>query len=216
MDLSQALRTNNTCRYYKKDPVPDDVLVRLFDAARFAPNGGNRQPTRFIAVRDPANKKALRDLYLPYWQGYMKGVDVGAIKIKGVRRMIEAANFFAENFHEVPVIVVVCARLEDVHPTDNELGRLSIVGGASVYPAVQNLLLTARAEGLGTALTTLLCHEEPKVKEMLGIPEDVSTAAHITVGYPEKDFPKRLLRRPLTESAFVERYGEVLPGADSV
>ena len=216
MDLSQAMRTNHTCRYYKKDPVPDDVLVRLFDAARFAPNGGNRQPVRFIAVRDPVNKKALRDLYVPYWRDYMKGVDVGAIKVKGVRRMIEAANFFADNFHEVPVVVVVCARLEDVHPTDNELGRLSIVGGASVYPAVQNLLLTARAEGLGTALTTLLCHEEVKVKQLLGIPEDVSTAAHITLGYPEKPFPKRLLRRPLTESAFLERYGEILPGAESV
>lgn len=215
MNLIDAMRSNITCRHYKQDPVPDEVLLRLFDAARYAPNGGNRQPVRFIAVRDAANKKVLRDLYLPYWQDYMKGVDVGAIKVKAVRNMMEAANNFAENFHEVPVIVVVCARLEDVHPTDNELGRLSIVGGASVYPAVQNMLLAARSEGLGTALTTLLCHEEPKVKELLGIPEDISTAAHVTLGYAAKAFPKKLSRRPLSQSAFVERYGEVIPGADS-
>ncbi len=213
MDLHEAMRSNITCRYYKDEPVPDDVLLRIFDAARFAPNGGNRQPVRFIAVRDAAKKRRLRDLYLPYWQEYMKGIDVGAIKVKGMRRLIEAANHFAENMNEIPVIVVACARLEDVHPTDTELGRLSIVGGASVYPAVQNMMLAARAEGLGSALTTLLCHEEPEVKKLLEIPEDISTAAHIALGYPVKPFPKKLARRPLAESAFLERYGDVLPGA---
>lgn len=213
MDLLEAIHSNITCRYYKSDFISDDVLARVFDAARYAPNGGNRQPVRFIAVRDAAAKKTLRDLYLPYWKAYTKGIDLGKIKVNAVRRMLEDAHSFADNFHTVPVIVVVCAKLDDVHPTDHELGRLSIVGGASVYPAVQNMLLAARMEGLGTALTTLLCHEEPKVKELLGIPEDISTAAHITLGYPLKAFPKKLSRRPLSESVFSERYGDVLTAA---
>lgn len=215
MNLLKAIQSNITCRYYKDDLVQDEVLARVFDAARYAPNGGNRQPVRFIAVRNEVAKKTLRDLYLPYWRDYTKGIDLGEIKVNSVRRMLEDANYFAENLHTVPVIVVVCAKLQDVHPTDHELGRLSIVGGASVYPAVQNMLLAARMEGLGTALTTLLCHEEPKVKELLGIPEDISTAAHITLGYPQKDFPKKLVRRPLSESVFSERYGNSFSGIES-
>ena len=152
---------------------------------------------------------------MPYWRDYTKGIDLGEIKVNSVRRMLEDANYFADNLHTVPVIVVVCAKLQDVHPTDHELGRLSIVGGASVYPAVQNMLLAPRMEGLGTALTTLLCHEEPKVKELLGIPEDISTAAHITLGYPQKEFPKKLVMRPLSESVFSERYGNSLSGIES-
>ena len=106
---------------------------------------------------------------------------------------------------------MVCARLEDVHPTDHELGRLSVVGGASIYPAVQNLLLSCRAVGLGSALTTLLCHEEAKIKELLAIPADISVVATIALGYPEKPFPKKLSRRPVSEIAFVDRYGSALP-----
>jgi nitroreductase len=78
---------------------------------------------------------------------------------------------------------------------------------------VQNLLLAARAEGLGTALTTLLCAVEPQVKELLAIPADISTAATIALGWPAQPFPRRLNRKPLREIAFGDRYGEPLPGA---
>jgi nitroreductase len=90
---------------------------------------------------------------------------------------------------------------------------LTIVGGASVYPSVQNLLLAARAEGLGTALTTLLCAVEPQVKELLGIPAGIATAAMIPMGYPARSFPKRLARRALEETCFVDAWGGALaPG----
>jgi nitroreductase len=87
-----------------------------------------------------------------------------------------------------------------------------VVGGASIYPAVQNLLLAARSLGLGTALTTLLCADEPAVKALLHIPHDISTAATLALGWPLKAFPKQLRRRPLEEIAFGERYGAPLPG----
>ena len=120
------------------------------------------------------------------------------------------ADHFAEHLAEVPVLIVVCAVLADLYATDRGLGRLSIVGGASVYPAVQNLLLKAREEGLGTALTTLLCAEEERVRALLSIPAGIVTAALIAMGKPERGFPKRLRRRPLSEVAFADRYGHSL------
>jgi nitroreductase len=136
------------------------------------------------------------------------------VRVGGRSKILADAIHFAEHLHEIPVMIVVCARLADVHPTDVALDRLSIVGGASVYPAVQNMLLAARNIGLGTALTTLLCAVEPEVKALLEIPPEVSTAAMVTLGWPARPFPRRLNRRPLREMAHAERYGRALPGAD--
>jgi nitroreductase len=103
----------------------------------------------------------------------------------------------------------VCAQTGDLMATDRHLERVSVVAGASIYPSVQNLLLAARTEGPGTALTTLLCAVEPKVKELLSIPDKVATAALIALGYPEKGFPKKLAlsRKPVSEIAFADTYG---------
>jgi nitroreductase len=210
MELHEALESNGTCRYYRPDPVPTEVLRRALDAARFAPSGGNRQPVRFVVVTDPSLRRRLAELYLPHWQAYLGAMTTGTVRVNALPRLVRAADHFATHLAEVPALVVVGARLADCHATDQSLGRLSIVGGASVYPAVQNFLLACRAEGLGTALTTLLCAEEPKIKPLLGLPEDVSTAATIAVGYPEQPFPKRLRRRPLAETVFANRYGEPL------
>ncbi len=211
MTLDDILHTNGTCRYYKPDAVSDAVLAQVLDAARWAPTGGNRQPTRFIVVRERTMKENLRDLYLPIWAPYYAAAKEGTVRIGAKSGLLENANYFAEHMADIPVMLVVCARLADVHPTDHQLGRLSIVGGASVYPAVQNVLLAARQAGLGTALTTLLCEQEPAVKKLLKIPEDISTAAMVTIGWPVKPFPKKLTRRPLSEIAFTDEYGKVLP-----
>jgi nitroreductase len=213
MDVLDALRTTATCRYYAPDPVSGAVLARVLDAGRFAPTGGNRQPVRFVAVRDSALRKQLATLYLPHWERYYAQVTRGELRADALPKIIASANHFAHRLAEVPVLVVVCAKLADVHPTDAALGRLSIVGGASVYPAVQNVLLAARAEGLGSALTTLLCAEEPAVKALLGVPDDIATAATVALGWPAQPFPRRLTRRPLAESAYLDRWGAALPGA---
>jgi nitroreductase len=216
MELKDIIRTNGACRHYRPDPIPDAVLARVLDAGRWGPTGGNRQPVSFIAVRDRARRERLQALYLPLWEPYYAAAKEGEIRI-GTRSnlLLENADHFAHHMADVPVMLVVCARLADVHPTDNALGRLTIVGGASVYPAVQNVLLAARAEGLGTALTTLLCAKEPEVKEMLGIPAEVSTAAMVTIGWPARPFPEKLTRRPLSEIAFVDTWGQILPDADA-
>jgi nitroreductase len=210
MELHEAIETTGTCRYFRPDPVPRDVLRRALGAARFAPSGGNRQPVRFVVVTDPAVRKQLAALYLPRWQAYIGGMTRGEVRVDTLPAMIRNADYFANHLAEVPALVVVCAKLADCLATDASLGRLSVVGGASIYPAVQNFLLGARAEGLGTALTTLLVAEEPKIKPLLGLPEEISTAAFVALGYPAKPFPKQLRRRELDEFCFSNRYGQAL------
>ena len=210
MHLLEAIRSMKTCRSFRPDPVPDAVLLRAISAARYAPTGGNRQPVRFIVVRDADAKRKLRDWYLEPWRVYRDNARAGAVRVGGPTALIDRADRFAERLHEVPVIVVVCAELSALHASDVHLGRLSIVGGGSVYPAVQNFLLACRGEGIGTALTTLLCLVEPQVKELLAIPEGFATACHIAVGYPKYPFPAELKRRPVDEIAFGERFGSRL------
>jgi nitroreductase len=125
-------------------------------------------------------------------------------------RMLRGADEYAERLHELPLHLVVCVRLADLAVTDAALPRQSIVGGASVYPFVQNLLLALRGEDLGAAMTTLLVPAEAEVKQLLELPDDLALAAHIGVGHRADPWPKRLARKPVEEFAFAERYGEPL------
>jgi nitroreductase len=212
VELIEALRTTGACRYFTSDPVPDDVLARLFDAARYGPQGGNRQPVRYIVVRDPLVKKQLGQWYLAVWKRYRDaGYRAGkSTQVDGVSKVIADADHLARHFHEVPVLIVVCAVLADLVIPDLDPDRSSVVGGASIYPSIQNLLLAARQEGLGATLTTILCGSEPAVRTLLNIPDDVITAATVALGYPARPLPSRLTRAPVSHVVFSERYGERL------
>jgi nitroreductase len=222
--LGDIMRTQHACRYFRPDPVPDDVLYRALEMARFAPNGGNRNPVRFVLVRDPVKRRELGALYLPLWRevtaavaagepamttatGHRKSTQLG---FSNPAKALADGDHFAEHFGEHPLIVVVCVDISETHPTDTELDRLSIVGGASVYPMAQNLCLALRAEGVATSFTTLLVAAEPAVKELLAIPEQFSTACHIVAGYPAHPFPTRLRRAAVDEIAFAESFGRPL------
>lgn len=207
MELTEAMRTTGTCRSFSDREVPDDVLYAAFDAARFGPQGGNRQPVRWIVVRDTATKKALADLYLPPWKAYFNGISEGDVQVGALPKSVTAADEFAEHLAEVPAIVVLCAEVSGLHPTDTDLGRLSVVGGASIYPTMQNLCLALRAQGVASAVTTLLCIEEAKVRDLLEIPEGFITAAHIAVGYPAKSFPTKLTRSPVEDIVSLNKFG---------
>jgi nitroreductase len=214
MDVFEAMRCAPTSRRFKPDPVPREALLRALDSARFAPSGGNRQGWRVIVVQDAERRAALRELYLPAWRAYMQ--QTGGARVLGepdgfdskTVRSVRRADEYAAGLDRVPVHLVVGVRLGDLAVTDAELPRQSIVGGASVYPFVQNLLLALRVEGLGAALTTLLVPAEAEVRRLLEIPEEIALAAHIGVGYRADPWPARLARRPVQEFAFAERYGE--------
>ena len=217
MDLFEAMRCAPTSRRFKPDEVPMQALTCALENARFAPSGGNRQGWRVVIVRDHERRVALRDLYLGPWRAYMQETggaqvlaDPGAFDAAIVRR-VQGANEYAERLDEVPVHLVVGVRLSDLAVTDARLRRQSIVGGASVYPFVQNLLLALRAQDLGAALTTLLVPAEVEVKRLLEIPVGIALAAHIGVGYRADPWPTRLARRPVSEFAHLERWGQALP-----
>jgi nitroreductase len=216
MDLFEAMRCAPTSRRFESEPVPHEVLLRALENARFAPSGGNRQGWRVIAVEDAGRRAALAELYMPHWRAYME-LTGGQRMLEqpdefdpARTRMVQRADEYAQNLAQVPLHLVVGVRLTDLAVTDQNLPRQSIVGGASIYPFVQNLLLALRAEDLGAAMTTLLVPAEAEVKQLLEIPDDVALAAHIGVGRRADPWPAKLSRRPVEEFAFLDRYGESL------
>jgi nitroreductase len=215
-NLFEVMRCAPSTRRYTDEPVPREVLERVFDNARYAPSGGNRQGWRVIVITDSGTRRRLRELYEPPWAAYTERTGARAILDAGGAggvpagrlRMLRGADEFAHSFDAVPVHLVVCVELAALAITDSQLERPSIVGGASIYPFVQNVLLSLRAEGLGAAFTTLLVPAEQEVKSLLGIPEGIAIAGHISVGHRADPWPQRLTRRPVSEFAFGERWGE--------
>lgn len=189
MDLYEAMSTLRAVRRLKPDPIDDAVIERIFQAATWAPTGGNMQPWRVIRVTDPGIKQAMEDLYRPHWEGYIPGYEKKMESMPPAvqetsRRALDAGTYLATHMHEAPLIAVFCYNPSIMTITDIDQPRTSVVGGGSVYPAVQNFLLACRNERLGCVLTTLLCIEEPSVKSLLGMPDDWFTCAHVPVGYP--------------------------------
>jgi len=207
------MSTLRAVRRLRPDPIPPDVLQRVFTAATWAPTGANIQPWRIIAVSDLTLKAALQALYAPEWQKYTANTQA---RLAGLapeeqekqRRTLAAGDYLAEHFHAAPVIAVVCFNPDHMAITDQKLKRVSLVGGASVYPAVENLLLACRAEGLGCVLTTLLCLKESEVINLLGIPEGWYTAAAIPIGYPVGRGHGSIRRRPVSKLVFQDQFGE--------
>ena len=212
IDLYDAMRTLRAVRRLRPDPIPDEVLHRVLEAATWAPTGGNRQAWRIIVVKDAARKQRLGELYkkitIPYTQSYLKQfADRSEEERVKMERVMRASTYLAEHFGESPVLLVFCFNPEGLAVTDAKLDRLSVVGGGSIYTAVENLLLACRAEGLGCVLTTLLCMEEPEVRELLAIPDPWGTAAVVPVGYPVLRGHGPISRRPVEELAFVDSWG---------
>jgi nitroreductase len=222
MELTQALRSTGAVREFTDDPVPDDVVYRLLDTARFAPNGGNRQAWHVIVVHDRDVRVRLRDLYLPGWYEYLPQMEAGLTPFASVTdRDAEAAartrapEFaqrgaaapgFAERLHEVPLLLVLTADLRHLATLDRDLDRYTLVGGASIYPFAWSLLLAAHDEGLGGVITTVAIREEPALRELLHLPEPVVVAAVLALGYPAGKRATKLRRNPVESFTTVDRY----------
>lgn len=212
MELYEVMRTARTARSFDARPVPSQVLHRILDHARFAPSGGNRQGWRVLVVQDQQRRTALKDLYLVPWRAYSSRARALAGTPES-EAVYDRADRFAERLDQAPVHLLVFVRLDALAITDAELGRQSIVGGGSIYPFVQNLLLACREEGLGASLTTVMCAEEPTVLELVGAPEGLALAGLVAVGYPPDGArSKPLNRRPVEEFAFSETFGEPFVG----
>jgi nitroreductase len=209
------MRTTFACRAFTDDAVPDADLVTILDRARFASSGGNRQGWRVIVVRERATKDALVELSLPALRLYVAQVAAGEapwntiIPSKVDPATVSADDGGALDWFRViaraPVMLVVGVDLRAVASADSKLDRVGVVSGASVYPFVQNILLTARSLGYGSALTTFLAAAEPAAQELLGMPSHVAIAALVPVGRPARVLTK-LRRNPVAAFTFQERW----------
>lgn len=200
MELTEVMRGAASIRRFRPDPVPDDVLYRVLDSARFAPSGGNRQGWRVIVVKDEETRRRLRDLYLRSW------VELHQPVFRRMGRGPGPSDAYAEHLHEVPVHLVVLVERAAMVTTIAPLDASRVVAGASIYPFVHNVALALRAEGLGTTLSTVLVPEEPAVAALLGIPAEYALAAHLGVGWPSEPHPTRLRRRPVQDFAALDRF----------
>lgn len=189
-DFYSLLSTTRSIRRISDEPVDDATLRRVLQAAIWAPSGGNRQPWRIVVARDREVKQRLGEIYSTEWAKY---VEMNMARVAGqpesiletVRKGLSVGTRLAESLADVPVVAVFVHDPREVFVTDGNLGRTPVVGGASLYPAVQNLLLAARAEGLGGVLTTLISSREPEVREVLNIPEPWGVYAMVPLGHPK-------------------------------
>jgi nitroreductase len=201
MDLFEAIRTTRAMRRLDPDKDVSDADVRtILEAALKGPTGGNQQPIRWLVVRDPEVKKQLQEIYQRCWNKGRKPYEAEPGKV--APNVLSSADHLAANLHLAPVVILACA---DTGSSDRR-------HDASVYPSVQNLLLAARGLGLGATLTTAHLFEEDAVKEVLGIPEHVTTYALVPVGYPIGKWGEAK-RRPLDEVSYHDRWGQAGPTA---
>ncbi len=231
MDLIEALRSTGAVRDFEDRPVPREVVARVLDTARFAPNGGNQQAWRVVLVEDPELRAGIRDLYVPGWIEYLEqrtdGVqpwapigdrDAEAAAIARARARVADEGdrldpgAFAADFDKVPVLAVILADLRLLAATDRDLDRYTLVGGASIYPFMWSILLAAHEEGLAGVPTTMTVVREAAMKELLGVPDEFAVAAVLAMGYPVQR-PTRLRRAPIESFTTIDTFdGEPVTG----
>ncbi len=203
-DFFAVVGTQRAMRRLRPDPVPEEHIKKIIWAATRAPSGGNRQPWRFLVVTDAGKKKALADVYREGWERYRAtgyggsaGRELAPEWAESNEKVLRSSQYLADHMAEVPVLIIPCTFGG---------GPKDLTSGSSIYPAIQNLMLAARALGLGTALTTIHRWNESKVREILGIPETVDTAALIPVGWPKGKFGAGL-RQPVEAVTYWDSWG---------
>ncbi len=214
MDLSTAMRTAGAVRAFTDDVVDDATIAAILDDARFAPSGSNRQGWHVVVVTDRVLRRRLADLMVPVWSEYTAQVRLGETAFSAVRPTaadLEAArtehqpNPLLDDIETIPVVLVVGVDLRALAVLDKDTGRPSIVGGASIYPFCHNILLAARARGLGGVMTTLITRVEAAARPVLGLPDTHALAGMLFLGVPVHR-PTHLRRRPVEDFATIDRF----------
>jgi nitroreductase len=212
VSLLEGLATTRAIRRYRPDPIPEEDLATILWHATRAPSGSNRQPFRFLVLRDGPRARAAKGILGEAFRGgwaeketaedYAKGSGAEAGTPKA--RMAATMQRFVDRFEETPVVVLACLHLGHY--------RADLNAGASVFPACQNLLLAARALGYGGVLTMWHGYVEQPIRDVLAIPDDIAIAATIALGRPEGAHgPVR--RRPLDELVYEDGWREPAPWA---
>jgi nitroreductase len=218
MDLYDVMRTTHAVREFTDEPLPDDTLYRILDNARFAPSGGNRQGAHLTVVRDAQTRHRLAELGVPGARRYIAQLMAGENPWNPVHPTSVAPetidntdppDIFIASFIQAPVVLVVSVDLEVVAAVDQNLDRIGLVSGASVYPLAWNILLAARNEGYGGTLTSMAIPQEAQVRQLLGLPDTHALAALVPLGKPTRQLTK--LRRQTVEEFVTHEHFDGAP-----
>jgi nitroreductase len=226
LGVLEAIHSARAIRRFKPDPVPETVLTAILDAAIRAPSAGNSQNWVFLVVQDAEQRRKLGLLY-------RKASDIASamyaargrpphLTEEQFRRLMSSGSFLWDHLADAPVILVPCQTQPKIPPPEalppdmrarhlEEQRYVERVRGASIYPAVQNVILACRAFGLGTTITTNHIRCEDEVKAVLGVPDDVQTFALMPIGYPLDSFGP-VVRRPVAEVVYADRWARRWPG----
>jgi len=225
LGIFEAIYSARSLRKLKPDPVPEALITQILDAAIRAPSAGNVQNWVFLVVRDPEQRRRLGAIY-------RKASDIASavyaargrpahMSEEQFQRFMSSGAHLWDHMGDAPVILVPCQTQPKLPPPEqlpvdirsryaDEQRYIEQIRGASIYPAVQNIILACRALGLGTTLTTNHIRCEDKVKTVLGIPDDVQTFALMPIGYPIGKFGP-LSRRPVADVAYADRWAQRWP-----
>ena len=224
--MLEAIHSARAMRRFKPDPVPEPILTEVLDAAIRAPSAGNAQNWVFLVVRDAEQRRKLGVIY-------RKASDIASamyaargrpphLTEEQFGRLMSSGSFLWDHLADAPVILVPCQTQPRIPPPEalppdvrarhlEEQRYVERIRGASIYPAVQNVILACRAFGLGTTITTNHIRCEGEVKAVLGVPDDVQTFALMPIGYPLDSFGP-VVRRPVAEVVHADRWARRWPG----
>jgi nitroreductase len=210
--LFEIMYATRSMRKLKTEPIPDEVIYKILEAGTRAPSGTNTQHWRFVVVKDPEVKKKVQAIYQKGW-GEAKAMYDNRpgpehMAAEKFARLLNAATYLAEHMAEAPALIFACLKERPLPP--QLAARLARLAGSSIYPAVQNILLTCRALGIGATLTTVSSLYEEDLKKVLGLPDDVNTYALIPIGYPLGKFGP-VNRLPVEEVTCVDQWGKRFP-----
>ena len=205
-DLFETMSTMRAMRRLKPDPVPDELIFKILRAGQAAASGGNTQRWRFLVLKDPAKKKAVQAYYKRLFDEsvgprYASSPPPPGSDPARYRRQHAAVEYLTDHYHEAPVWIVACLEGENPRRT----------AGSSIYPAVQNMLLAARALSLGSTLTTRHTGYAKECDEAMGIPPGYHSYAILPIGYPMGRFGP-VGRGPLSDVVYLDDWGKPYPG----
>jgi nitroreductase len=217
--LFEAIYSARSLRRFKPDPVSDEVITKVLDAAIRAPSGSNQQSWEFVVIKDAAQRKKIGAVYQK-GGAILKALYTDRVKPEHMsedtyKKLMASAYYLIDHMADAPVLLIVCLKQvplagpppklpPEVAAAMKSQARIS---GSSIYPAVQNIILACRGLGLGTVLTTIHTFFEDEVKQILGLPPEVMTYALMPIGYPQGKFGP-IKRRPVSEVAYLDSYGK--------
>jgi nitroreductase len=222
IDLFEAIYSARAQRRLKPDPVSDEIIERILDAAIRAPSPNNTQMWRFIVVKDPEIRRRLASIYSKAghsvdvaFSQMLSNSEVAVPIDQSSAKIMSSAKYLWDHMHEPPVLLVACLNpspppweMPGLAPeTAKGMKALSPrMDGSGIYPAIQNIILACRALGLGTVMTTMHAIFEDEFRSVLGIPAEVTTWAMLPIGYPMGKFGS-LKRNPASEVTFRDGWG---------